>query len=171
MPKTKEQKKESIKLLKERLENAKGAVFSSFSNISVKDQEDMRTKLREAEIEYSIFKKTLVKKVLDQKKLGSSEIDEWFGNIGVAASQNDEIVSAKIIAQLAEDLEGLEIKAGILEGKLIDKCKVLALSKLLGKDELIAKLVGSIRAPLSGLVNMLSGNQRALLTVLNQIKK
>ena len=71
----------------------------------------------------------------------------------------------------SDNLEGLEVKAGILEHRMIKLDQVKALAVLPSKEELIARVVGSIRAPLAGLVNVCQGNQRALLTVLNQIKQ
>ncbi len=81
----------------------------------------------------------------------------------------DEVEAAKILAKFAKDHEGIELHAGWLENDFIDKAKVEELSKLLGKEELLAKLVGSLNSPISGLVNVLDGNTRGLVTVLKAI--
>ncbi|MFH1713436.1 MAG: 50S ribosomal protein L10, partial [Candidatus Jacksonbacteria bacterium] len=94
------------------------------------------------------------------------------GNIGVAGSMNDEVGAARILVKAIKDkeMEGLEVKAGILEGRIIEFSQVKALAALPSRKDLIAKIAGSINAPLSGLVNVLQGNQRKLIYVLSNIR-
>lgn len=172
MPKTKEQKQDIINQLLELLGKAKLIVFSTFSKVPVSKQEELRMQMREQDITYDVCKKTLLKKALQTKGL-DIELDEWLGNIGVAGSMNDEIGAARILVKASKEkeMEGLEVKAGILEGRIIEFNQVKDLAALPSRENLIAKLAGSIRAPLSGLVNVLQGNQRALVNVLTQIIK
>jgi large subunit ribosomal protein L10 len=170
MPKTRQQKQEILKSLKETLDQAKSAILASFSNIAVSDQEDIRSRLRDSKTSFSVFKKTLLKKVLQEKKISIEKIDDWIGNIALATNLEDQVAPAKILTELSKSLEGLEIKAGLLEGKIIGMDQVKALASLPSKEELIAKLIGSIRSPLYGFVNVLQGNQRGLVSVLSQIR-
>ena len=101
-----------------------------------------------------------------------NDIDPVTLNKGVATvfSYNDEVASAKTIGEFAKTHEALKPVGGILEKKFIDAAKVITLSKLPSRNELLAKLLGSIKSPVSGLVNVLSGNLRNLVYVLNAIK-
>jgi len=171
MPKTKEQKQDIINHLQELLDKAKSIVFSTFSKVPVSKQEELRMQMREQGITYDVCKKTLLKKALQTQGL-AVELDEWIGNIGVAGSMNDEVGAARILVKAIKDkeMEGLEVKAGILEGRIIEFSQVKALAALPSRKDLIAKIAGSINAPLSGLVNVLQGNQRKLIYVLSNIR-
>ncbi len=171
MPKTKEQKQYAINQLQELLGKAKSIIFSTFSKVPVSKQEELRMQMREQGITYDVCKKALLKKALQIKGV-ALELDDWLGNIGVAGSMNDEIGAAKILVKASKnkEMEGLEIKAGILEGRVIEWSQVTALAALPSREELIARAIRSINAPFYGLVNVLLGNQRELINVLNNIR-
>ena len=92
------------------------------------------------------------------------------GSPAVVLGLQDEVAPAQIVAKFAKSHEIVHMFGGMLEGQAIDSTKVTELSKLPSKDELLAKMVGSLNAPISGFVNVLAGNLRGLVSVLNNIK-
>lgn len=169
MPKTKQQKQESLRTFVAQLEDAKSVVFSTFSGMNMDEQEEIRKELRKADIAFFVYKKTLLKRALQSKGLNGDVVDSWTGNIGIAMSK-DEVAPARILVKVSKNNDGFKVHYGILEGKEIDEYDVSALAALPSKDELLAKAVGTVCAPLYGLVNVLQGTQRSLLNVLSQIK-
>lgn len=170
MPKTKSQKQEEVKKLKQSFASAKSAVFTSYDGLTVAQSQELRNNLRNEKVKYLACKKTLFKRALEGSKLDFNP-DEFSGSLAVAFGKEDEVAPAKILADFAKDKEALKIQGGILEGKFINASKVLELAKLPSRLELIAKTVATINAPISGFVNVLAGNIRGLVNVLNGIKK
>jgi large subunit ribosomal protein L10 len=165
---TKQQKKELVKDLAEKLKNSKATVFSDFKGLSVKDMTNLRQELRSKNIDMKVFKKTLVSIAL---KDAGVEMDarKLEGQIAVAVAKDDEVEAAKIIAKVAKTNENLKIVGGLLGKNVLSIEEVMALSKLPGKEELLAKLVGTLNAPISGFANVLAGNLRGLVQVLKAV--
>ncbi|MFA5047747.1 MAG: 50S ribosomal protein L10 [Patescibacteria group bacterium] len=171
MPKTKLQKSEIIRTINAKLDKMKSAVLVNFSGIEVKNINKLRDECREQEIDYMVAKKTLLKKALAEKGLKETADQELGGEIAALFGYQDEVAPARLAAKFAKEYENLKLVGGILEGAYIDGAKVLALSKLPSRQELLAKAIGSMAAPLSGLVNVLQGNLRGLVYTLNAIKE
>lgn len=171
MPKNKKQKEEILNSLVDKINSAKGVVFTSFVGLKVEDIESLRKLCRESGSECLVSKKTLLRLALS--KIGLKDADEeiFSNEIATVFSYNDEITAAKIVGQFSKKREALNIKGGILENKIIDLDIVKKLISIPPKEELYAKLVGSINSPLSGLVNTLNGNIRGFVQVLNSIKE
>lgn len=165
---TKKQKKEIVADLSEKLKNSKAAVFSDFKGLLVKDMMALRKELRKEKIDFKVAKKTLIELALKNAKIDAS-VKNMEGQLAVAISQEDEVAAAKIMAKVAKENENLKILGGILEMKFLGKEEIMALSKLPSKDELLAKLVGTLNAPVSGFVNVLAGNIRGLINVLKAV--
>jgi large subunit ribosomal protein L10 len=141
-----------------------------YKGLKVNEISDLRSKLREKSVDFNVTKNTLFKIALTKKGIAFDE--KMFDQpMAVAFAFSDEVVSAKEITLFAKEHEALEIIGGLLNKQVIDKDMVMTLSKLPSKEELIAKAVGSIAAPLSGFVNVLAGNIRGLVNVLNGIKE
>ncbi|MFA5128743.1 MAG: 50S ribosomal protein L10 [Patescibacteria group bacterium] len=166
MPKTKEQKKQTLAELEDNFKKSKAAVFVNFQGLNVKDVTALRNILRKEKIEYEVAKKTLLK--LAVEKTGQEGVDpkSFDGNIAVVFGFEDEVMPAKVLNQFGATHEALKIIGGTLENKFIDAAKVMELANIPGKQELLAKLVGSINSPVSGFVNVLAGNLRGLVQVL-----
>lgn len=168
MAQTKNQKKEIVKDLAEKLESSKAVVFSDFKGLSVKDMTDLRKELRAEGVDFKVIKKTLADIALRDAGIDLS-VKKLEGQIAVAVSQNNEVAAAKIIAKAAKANENLKILGGILGTKSLNHEEVMALSKLPSKEELLAKFVGTINTPISGFVNVLAGNLRGLVQVLKAV--
>ncbi len=165
---TKGQKKELVKELADKLKDSKAVVFSDYKGLQVKDLTALRKELREAGVELKVLKKTLINLALKDAGI-EADVKKMEGQIALAVSSEDEVVAAKIIAKAAKANENLKIVGGILGVKELSAAEVNALAKLPSKEELLAKFVGSINAPVSGFVNVLAGNLRGLMNVLKAV--
>jgi large subunit ribosomal protein L10 len=137
--------------------------------LKVKDINDLRKKCRETEVDYLVVKKTLLKKTLSASGLDGQLVDNFQGGIA-AAFGTDEVTPAKTLNDFSKDHPALVCLGGFLEKKYFNQEQVLALAKLPSKQELLAQMVGSIKAPIAGFVNVLSGNLRGLVRVLEAIR-
>ncbi len=169
MPQNKQQKAEVLQKIQDKLAKSKTILFSSDQGLNVKTVEDLRKQLKAEGAEYLVAKKTLVK-MAAKDMLPVEELDKIQGSVGMVLSYEDEVSGAKILHKFAKANEKLNIAGGILENKYIDLAMIQRLAVLPSKQELLAKLVGTIQAPVSGFVRVLSGNLRNLVGVLSAIK-
>ncbi len=170
MAKTKQKKEELISKLDGQLQIAKSAVIVDYKGLKVNETEELRNILRAKGVQFNVAKNTLVKIAL--KKHGIEFDENIFKKpVAIAFAMEDEVAPAKEIDLFAKKHEAIEILAGILEKKMIDASAVKRLALLPSREELLAKMVGSISAPLSGMVNVLAGNIRGLVNVLNSYKE
>jgi len=182
MAKSKEQKKEIIKSLSDKISRSKSIVFINFNGLEVGENEDLRKKLKENKGEYYVVKKTLLDRVLKDNKIADLNISEYDGQMAAIFGYEDEVTPAKIVDNFREEHltkekeEKICFIGGILDlhsdtgSKLISKEEVMFLAKLPTKPELYAKVVWSLNAPVSGFVNALAGNLRNLVYVLDAVK-
>ena len=174
MPKTKLQKQEILRTLEEKIKKAKSIVFTEFNSLGVKDNEELRNDLREANSEYMVAKKTLLNLAFEKEKIENLDIKSFEGKIATIFGYEDEVAPAKIVNEFQKknevNKEKIKLVAGILENKFLNTDDVNALAKLPSKEELYAKIVGSLNAPISGFVNVLSGNIRGFVNVLKAIE-
>ena len=170
MPKTKEQKRTILKQLNDKIAKAKSIIFTKYSGLTVKDNEDLRLKLRQENNEYYVAKKTLFALALKDKAIMGLDVKKFAGQVAAIFGYSDEVSPAKIVGQFKKDKEGkIEFIGGILENKYIGMSEVANLATLPSKPELYSKIVGSINAPIFGLVNALAGNLRNLAQVLKAV--
>lgn len=178
MPKTKQQKKEILRDLTAKISRAKAVVFASFSGLKVKENEELRKKLKQENSEYCVAKKTLMNLAFKDLKIGGLEPREFEGRVAAIFGYGDEVAPARIVKDFKKQYpaengqeEKIDFVGGILENKFINAEKVRELSELPGRQELYARIVGSINAPVSGFVNVLAGNIRKLVYVLKAIEE
>jgi len=171
MAKTRQQKEKTLSDLVDKIKKSKSMVFVNFEKLKVKEAEGLRKDFRQENVEYLVAKKTLLK--LAFKEAGLSDIDpkSFDKSVGTAFGLTDEVAPARVAVNFAKQHEALFAFGGILEGKFVNRDKILELAMLPSRDELLAKVVGSIKAPVSGFVNVLAGNLRGLVYVLNAIKE
>lgn len=174
MAKTKIQKQEILRDLKEKSKKAKSIIFATFNQLGVKDNEELRKKLREEGGEFYVAKKTLLDLALKDKEIEGLNARKFEGKVAAVFGYEDEVSPAKIIDKFRADKEKenkIDFAGGILEGRFISAEEARALSKIPSRQELYARLVGSINAPVSGFVNALAGNLRNLVYVLKAIEE
>lgn len=171
MAKTKQQKQDTIEVLLDGLKSSKVAVFANFQGLTVEESQNLRSDCRAEGVSVLASKKTLVQRACDELKLEGADPAKFAGGVATFMAQNDETSAARIVNAFAKQNDIVEIFGGILEGKYIDADAVKYLANLPTKDELLAKVVGTINAPVSGFVNALAGNLRNIVGVLNNIKE
>ena len=167
---SKEQKKEIIQDLNRKIIDAKAIVFADYSGLRVSDFAQLRAKAREIDIEIKVAKKTLFELALKKANYKDISIKKLEGQIGIAFGFSDEVSPAKILFDFSKTNEKLKLLGGILEKKFIDAAQIIFLAKLPSKQQLLAQIAGGIAAPMSGFINILYGNLRNLIFVLNTIK-
>lgn len=172
MPKTRAQKEQTLGALTDKLGRMKGAVLVDYRGLKVKDAQKIREKSWVEAVDYEVIKKTLLKLALKGAGLeGVLEPKKLEGNIGMVVGYSDEVSTAKFAASASKEIEAFKILGGLFEGKFVSASQVKALASLPSRVELLARLVGSIQAPISGFVNVMAGNLRGLVQVLNAIKE
>ncbi len=160
--------------LKEQLTSAKGAVFTSYRGLTVAQDTELRRELRAAGVTYRVVKNTMTR--IAAKEAGLEGIDAHLeGTTALAFSTEDAVAPAKVICDYIkknklEDAGILTVKVGLVEGKVIEAAEVKALASLPSREELIAKLLGSMNAPISNTVNVLQGVIRNAVYVLDAIR-
>ena len=168
---TRERKEQLVSQFAEKLARSKSAVFTDYRGLTVEEIMEVRDKLREQGIEFKVIKNTLFGLAVKEAKL-DIDPEELAGHpVAVAFGFNDEVAPAKIVFNFARDHEALEIIGGILEGKNIDAAGIKSLAQLPSREELIAKMLGSINAPVSNFVGVLHANLRGIVNVLKAIEE
>ncbi len=165
----KEDKKKIVEELSKELKTAKAVVFVNYQGLPVKEMSALRKNLKKEGAVFRVIKKRLVDLAFEKnsgEKIGAKEME---GQLAVSVSQQEETNFVKTIYKLAKEKKSLEILGGILGAKKITKEEVIGLAKLPGKQELLAQILGSLRSPISGLANVLIGNQRKLVYALKAI--
>jgi large subunit ribosomal protein L10 len=170
MAKTKEKKIEFVKNLEDWLKRAKSLVLINYYGLKVKEINELRKILKQAECKYVVVKKTLLKHTLEKLGLKNINIDKITGGVGLILGMADEIVPAKLAINFNKEHEKMQIHGGIFNNELIGPEQVQELSKLPTKEQLKAKLVWLIKSPLQNMINVLHGNLRSLIYILSQIK-
>ena len=156
--------------LKDLLSSSKGAVLVDYCGLTVAEDTELRSKMREAGVKYMVAKNTFIR--IAAKEAGIEGLDAYLEhNTAVAFSAEDPVAPAKILNDFSKDHKALEIKAGILDGKVIALDEVKALAELPSREELLAKLVGSMQAPISGLVNVPQGTIRNFVYTLEAVRQ
>ncbi len=166
MAKTRQQKEQDLQELNDRVKGAKSIVLADYRGTTVKEIDTFRRALGNEGVASKVYKVSLVKKAFEANNIDASSLD-YKTPVILAVSQDDEVAPARIIKNVSKDVKTINILSGVLDGTFAGRDQVLALAELPSKDELRAKLVGTINAPVSGFVNVLAGNIRGLINVLN----
>ncbi len=162
-----EEKARVIEGLAERLRGG-SAVLVDYQGMDVARSTDLRRRSREAGVEFVVAKNTLTRRAADEA--GVEGLQEYLVGPTALAFSEDPVASAKLMAEFAGQVESFALKGGLLEGgRVLNEADVVALSRLPGRDELLAQLLGAIRSPIAGLVTVLNAPLRNLAVVLNQV--
>lgn len=166
----KESKVAIVQEVKEKLSNAQGAVLTDYRGLNVKQVTELRKRLREAGVEYKVYKNTLT--AIAARELGLGDLEQYLvGPTAIAFGYDDPVAPAKILAEFAKENEALELKAGLLEGRVIGMDEVKALAALPSREVLLSQVLRGMQAPIAGLVNVLQGNIRNLVYALDAVRQ
>ncbi|MBQ2113629.1 MAG: 50S ribosomal protein L10 [Selenomonadales bacterium] len=166
------QKQAMVADLKDIFVNAKGVVFTAYTGITVAQDTKLRRKFREAGVEYRVIKNTMA--MIAAKETEKEGLLPTFeGATAMAFSKEDAVAPAKVLADFAkeEKLEALQVKAGLVEGAVIDAAGVKALADLPPREVLVAQVLAGMQSPIVGFVNVLQGTIRNLVYALEAVRK
>ena len=164
------EKTESISALREKLSGARSAVLTDFRGLSVAEMTELRTLLRKSAVEYTVVKNTLAKIAVAETELASLAA-HLEGPTAIAISRADPLAASKLLATWSKTRPAFSIKGGVFEGKLVGPAEIAVLADLPSREALLARLAGTLQAPLRGLVTVLAGPIRALAGVLVQVRQ
>ncbi len=165
-----ERKVELAERLRERLQEAKLMVVAEYSGLTVDQMESIRNAVKEKGYTFNVIKNNIVKKAVKDTEW-EVLTDRLTGPNVFALCFDDPAGLAKILVDKAKEFDKLKIKFGCLGGKIIEKDDIVALSKLPPREVLLAQVLGTMKAPISGFVNVLAANIRQLLYVLKAIEE
>ncbi|MDJ0884521.1 MAG: 50S ribosomal protein L10 [Desulfobacterales bacterium] len=164
-----DQKQKIVASLREKFETAQVVIVTDYKGLDVAQMNDLRRKLREAEVEYQVVKNTML--IRASKDTDVAQLADTFkGPSAIALAFADPVSPAKVLTQFAKDNDKLEIKAGVMNGKLLDLSAITALSKLPSREELLAQVLAAMNAVPQSLVSALADAPRRLVNVLNAVK-
>ena len=133
--------------IKEKLDGAQSAVVIDYMGITVAQADAMRKKLREANVDYTVYKNTLVKRAIAGTEFeGLAEVLD--GPSALAISKEDATAPARVLNEVIKDYKKMEFKAGVVEGTFFDKDGIQAIADSPSREVLIAKFMGSIQSPI-----------------------
>ena len=137
--------------IKAKLENAQSVVVVDYMGITVAEADAMRRKLREANVDYTVYKNTLVNRAIQGTRF--EELGQVLdGPSAFAISSEDAVAPARVLNGVMKEYKKMAFKAGVIEDTYFDAAGVEAVASLPGREELIAKFMGSIQSPVSKLV-------------------
>jgi large subunit ribosomal protein L10 len=161
-------KVELVGQIRENLDAADAVWVVDYRGLTVKQAEDLRAKIREQGATFKVYKNSFAERAFADLELPSlGTILE--GPSAFVFVSGDPVASAKTLKGFAKENENLEVKGGILNGEVVTAEQVKAIADLPSRDELIAKLIGSIRSPLAGIVQVLNGPASKLVRTLDAI--
>jgi large subunit ribosomal protein L10 len=165
------QEKEAVVTdIKQKFEKSKTVVLADYRGLTVGEVTELRKKMREAGIDYKVLKNTMTSRAA--KAANIEGLDQYLsGPTAVAFSYNDYAAPAKILAEFAKNHKKLELKAGVLDGKVIDFESVKNLAELPSREVLLGMVAGMLQAPVRGLVTVLAGPLRNFVCAVEAIRK
>ncbi len=167
---TRAMKEERLAETRDLVAKQQAIIFVKYLGLSAIDVDTARRDIEASGAKYLVTKNTLLRIALTDSNL-PTEIEAITQPIATVFALEDQVATAKAIVKANKTFEGLQILGGIIDGELVDEATIRTLATLPGRQELLAKLVGSVAAPLSGLVSVLSGNLRGLVSVLHQYEQ
>jgi large subunit ribosomal protein L10 len=165
-----QEKETVVNDIRQKFETSKTVVLADYRGLNVAEVTELRKKMREAGIDYQVLKNTMTSRAA--KAANVEGLDQYLsGPTAVAFSYNDYVAPAKILADFAKNHKKLELKAGVIDGKVIDLESVENLAELPSREVLLGMVVGMLQAPIRGLVTVLAGPLRSFACAIEAIRK
>ncbi|MCL2379374.1 MAG: 50S ribosomal protein L10 [Coriobacteriia bacterium] len=156
--------------IKERFVDCPNVLLVDYRGLDVQAVSQLRRELRESGGDMVVYKNTLTQIAMRELALPSME-EMLEGPSAFVFAQGDPVTSAKVLANFAKENEALELKGGLVQSQVIDSAGLKALATLPSRDELLAKLLGTISNPARGMATVLSGSARGLVTALSALQE
>ena len=151
-----------------KIKASKAVVFVDYNKLTVAEVSELRNKCSEAGCEYKVYKNTLVRKAFNN--LGFNQFDETLNGPTAIAFSADEITAAKLMSKAAKDYDTkIVVKCGFVDNAYVDKKGVEALATMPSREELVAKMLGSMQAPLSNFAGVLNNLVSGIVRVLARV--
>lgn len=164
------EKEAIVESIKEKLEKASATVLTDYRGLNVQEITELRKRLTEARVEYRVLKNTLTR--LAAEKANIEGLDPYLeGPLAIAFGYEDPVAPAKVLSAFTKEYKKLEVKAGILDGRIIDASGVKALADLPSREELLSMVLRAVQGPLYGLANVLQGNLRNLVYAVDAVRR
>ena len=164
-----EKKQQIAEDLRDRFSKSAIIVVTDYNGLDVSAMNDLRRKLRAEEIEYQVVKNTLLIRASEDNDVALIK-DFFKGPSAVALSYEDPVAPAKVLTQFAKDNQKLEIKVGVMNGKVLDANAIKALAKLPSREVLLAQLLSALNAVPASFVRTIAEVPRSFVNVLAAIK-
>lgn len=164
----KEEKQIEINSLSERFKKAKAVILAEYRGLKVSEITEIRREVKKNSGEFNVVKNRLAKRAI-QGSSWAPLSDHFKGPLALAVSEKDPVVLSKILSKFAESFQALKIRSGCLDGKVLSTKDIEALAKLPSKEELYAKLLGTLMAPAGALVRTLQGVPQKLAIAMKAI--
>ncbi|MCI8735207.1 MAG: 50S ribosomal protein L10 [Clostridia bacterium] len=163
-----EAKKVVVQEITEKIKAAKSVVLVDYNKLTVAEVSALRNKCKQSGCEYKVYKNTLVRKALND--LGYKDFDADLNGPTAVAFGSDETNAAKVMVAAAKDLDQkIVVKSALVDNGYVDKAGVKALSAIPAREELVAKMLGSLQSPATNLAGVLNNVIAGLARVLNGI--
>lgn len=168
MSANKDAKVQLVEEIKAKIQNSKSVVFVKFNGLTVAEDTELRKEFRKNNVEYKVLKNTLVRRAFND--LGITDFDDDLNGPTSVAFGADEIGASKVIVEAVKKYEDkVAIKSAFVDGGKVDVKGVKALASMPSKEELVAKMLGSLKAPITNFVGVLSAMPRSLVIALNAV--
>jgi large subunit ribosomal protein L10 len=165
-----DKKKQITKDLHEKLSKSKVVIVTDYKGLDVAMISDLRKRLRESDIEFKVVKNSLL--IRASQETDAMLIQDYFkGPSAVALSYDDPVSSAKVLTNFAKENDRLEIKAGVMDGKVLDTAAIKALSSLPSREALLGQLLSVMNGVPTALVRALNDVPKRMLNVLTAVKE
>ena len=165
-----QEKELEVGRLQERFKKAKAIIFAGYRGLKVAEMTDLRMKLGKTASAMKVVKNRLVKRVLQQE--GLKDLEKYFQEpTAIASSESDPAAVAKVLVEFAKDHDSLKLKAGYLDGKVLDRAQIEYLAKLPSREVLLSKAMASLLAPATNLACVLAAIPQKLVRAINAIKE
>jgi len=167
---TKAFKNEKIEAIKENIAKAKVAIVADYRGMTVEEITNLRRQVQEGKGDLQVVKNTLARKAVEGTAFAELA-DLLKGPAAIAYGFEDQVAPAKVLSKFIKDAKKGEIKGGVLDGRLLSVNEVKDLAQLPSKEELYAKILGSLNSPASGIVFSITGVMRALTIAMDGVRK
>ena len=163
-----ELKKKVVEDVTEKIKNSKSVVFVNYKGLTVAEDTELRNAFRKENVEYKVLKNTLVRKAFNE--MGVTDFDSDLNGPTAVAFGSDETSASKVIVEAVKKYgDKLAVKSAYVDGGYVDVNGVKALAAMPSKEQLIAKMLGSMQSPVSKFAGVLSATLRSVVLALNAV--
>jgi large subunit ribosomal protein L10 len=163
------EKAKIVESIKQKFQEARGVVLVDYRGLTVAEVTELRNQMRAAGIEYRVMKNTLIWRAAQELEL--TDLEPYLAGPTAVAFAADPVAPARILTECSRKLKALDLKAGVVEGRVIDADGVRRLAELPPREVLLAQVLAGISAPLRGMASVLQAPIRQVVYVLDDLRR